>query len=494
MNLEQRLLSLKIEERKRQLATVEYKSFVPYVNQRYSMQRFHEVIAEHLQLFEEGFIKKLMITVPPQHGKSELSTRNFPPYLFGRNPDRKIAITSFSASKAQKFSREIQHVLTNERYHNLFPHIRLATGADDAAVRTQQEFDVVGYLGNLKAVGRRGPLTGDPVDIVILDDLFKDNIEAQSPRLREQTWSDWIIPVVETRMHNFSQMLYVTTRWHEDDPTGRFLARDGFYSVSNPDGWVLLNFPVIKTKDQVSYDHRAEGQVLWPEKHSLHRMEIIKKNSPVTFDALYQGDPKPSSESVIFGDWVVIDEYPAHVDHEFETLDFGYSNDPTAVVKVGKTGQNLYLDEQIYETGLTNQDILKRAHALKLNLALDWICDKAEPKSIEELRRGFYDKPSETSYRGINAKACDKGPNSIVAGITKLKSYTVHVTKRSLNLLKERNNYTWIMDGQKATNVPIDKWNHAIDAVRSGVFTKYGKPVLANTTATRPPIKPPTAF
>lgn len=474
---------------KRQLASIDFKAFVPYVNRRYDMQWFHEVMADHFQRFADGEIKKLMITCPPQHGKSELSTRSLPPYLFGRNPDLKIAIGSYSADKARKFSREIQQRLSSELYQNIFPGVRLATGKDQSAVRTQAEFDIVGYQGSLKAVGRRGPLTGDPVDVMILDDLFKDNMEAKNPALRESTWSDWIIPVVESRLHNNSQMLYVTTRWDEDDPSGRFLDRDGYYSLDNPDGWVLLNFPALKTANIVSYDPRPEGEALWPDKHSRHRMELIRKNSAATFDALYQGDPKPSTRSMIFGDWIEIDEFPAYVEYEFYGIDFGYSSDPTAATRIGRIGPNLYLDEQFYQTGLTNQDILVWFYAVGMNPSLETICDVAEPKSVEELKRGFYDKPSETNYAGINARGCDKGAGSIVAGISKLKEFTVHVTKRSRNIIREKNNYTWVMQGGKATNSPIDKFNHAIDGIRSAVFTIYGKPMGTGGTTTKAPGK-----
>jgi hypothetical protein len=478
--------ALEAELIERELARRNYLDFVQYLNPDYDAQGFHVTTADHLQLFEAGVIKKLMITMPPQHGKSELSTRNFPPYLFGRNPKRKIAIGSFSASKAQQFSRQIQLKVDSDRYSAVFPDVRLASAKDTNVKRTEQEFDIVGKGGSMKAVGRRGPLTGDPVDIMILDDLFKDGVEAKSPNIQEQTWADWIIPVVETRLHNDSQLLYVTTRWDEQDPAGRWLERDGIFSPTNPDGWVLLNFPALKTSEINAYDHRKEGEALWPAKHSKHRMEAIQKANSSTFDALYQGDPKPSTESIIFSDWVVIDQFPEYVDHEFYALDFGYSNDPTAATRIGRSGQNLYLEELFYETGLTNQDILVWFYACGMNNVLDIICDKAEPKSIEELKRGWYDKATETKYDGVNASACDKGPGSIVAGISKLKEFNVFVTRSSINLLKERNNYTWIMKNGKATNVPIGTWNHGIDGVRSGVFTKYGKPHGGVTRASVP--------
>ncbi|GAB3882785.1 terminase large subunit domain-containing protein [Spirosoma agri] len=468
-------LDIEIELRVRELARRNYLDYIQYVNNRYDAQDFHTVIADHLQRFAEGKIKRLMVTCPPQHGKSELSTRNLPPYLFGRNPNYRLGVLSFSASKAHKFSREIQQNIESDKYKVLFPDSRLATHKDVLAKRTEQEFDIVGKRGNLKAVGRNGPLTGDPLDIIILDDLFKGADEAKAPKIREKTWSDWIVPVVESRMHNKSQMLYVTTRWHEDDPAGRFLHRDGIYSKSNPNGWVLLNFAALRTKDVLSYDKRKEGEALWPAQHSKERMLTIKKDSSGTFEALYQGDPKPSEESVIFNDWIEIDEFPEVYDEHFVGLDFGYSNDPTAATHIAITGRIIYLDELFYETDLTNPDILDLYLLTGISPEVQVICDGAEPKSIEELKRGHY-KPGGVKVPGINAKACVKGPGSINAGITKLKEYTVFYTKRSLNIKAEKNNYAWVMMGGKATNEPIGEWNHAIDGIRSAVFTQKSKP------------------
>ncbi|WP_421827091.1 terminase large subunit domain-containing protein [Larkinella sp.] len=470
---------LEIELMERELAGREYGEYFRYVNPGHDMLGYHNAIAEHLQRFDEGKIKKLMITMPPQTGKSEMATRNFIPYLFGRNPNRRIALLSFAASKAKKFNREIQQRLTNERYRNVFPNVNLATLKDKASTRTTEAFDIVGYAGSLKTVGRRGALTGDPVDIAVLDDLIKDYMEAQSPVIREQAW-DWIDTVVDTRFHNDSQILYVTTRWDEDDPSGRFLDKDGYYSKTNPDGWVLLNFPAIKTKAVNTYDHRREGEALWPQRQSRARMLAKQKESPVTFNALYQGDPKPSEESLVFPNWIEIEEMPT-CDHNFYVIDFGYTKDPTFIGHVGRSGRSLYVDEYVYETGLTNPDILDRFHAAGLNSQWQTICDKAEPKSIDELKTGTY-RADGVKVSGINATPCEKGPGSIVAGIGKLNEYTVYYTRRSRNIAKETRNYKYIMANGKSTNQPIDRHNHAMDGIRSGVFTLYGKPEVTNQT------------
>ncbi|MCK8496047.1 hypothetical protein M0L20_29545 [Spirosoma sp. RP8] len=464
---------IQLEQIKREKARRHFGRFVPQLKPDYQMTWFHEVICDRLQRFAAGDIKKLMVFMPPQHGKSELSTRSLPAYLFGVNPDLRVAVLSYSASKAKEFNREIQQRIVSPRYQALFPHVRLASAKDEAVTRTTERFDIVGYGGSLKTVGRQGPLTGDPVDIAILDDLLKDRLEAQSMTIRENTWN-WLVDVVETRFHNHSQLLYVTTRWDEDDPAARFLKRDNYFSPSNPKGWEVISFPALKTADIVPYDYRGIDEALWPERHSQERMEAIRKDSPISFNSLYQQDPRPSSEALIYPDWIEVDDFP-HCDVNFYGLDFGYSNDPTALVRIGINGRDMYLDELIYERGLTNLDILQRAHVVGLKKSEEVIADSAEPKSIEEISRGATTQAGEW-LSGLNISACTKGAGSIIAGIQKLSEYTVHYTKRSINLRQEIRKYQWIMAGGLATNTPIDSYNHALDAVRSAVYTKYDSP------------------
>lgn len=147
-------------------------------------------------------------------------------------------------------------------------------------------------------------------------------------------------------------------------------------------------------------------------------------------------------------------------------LDFGYTNDPTALVKVYKQGNELIFDELLYHTNLTNQDIAQKFEELELN-RLDVIyADSAEPKSIEELHRMRW-----------NVKPTVKGADSIMAGIDMLKRYELKVTAKSLNLIKEFQNYKWIEDKNgNLLNKPVDNYNHAIDAIRYAVYNKLSKP------------------
>lgn len=258
---------------------------------------FHRRYYYLLTRFATGDVKKMMVFVPPQHGKSEGSTRRLPSFILGRDPDKKLAIVSYSASKARKFSREVQRIIDSNEYRSIFPGTTLwgknAVSTDGKYARTADEFEVVNHVGGCKAVGVGGPLTGDPVDVLIMDDLYKDAATAWSPIFRERV-NDWYDTVAETRLHNGSQQLIVFTRWHEDDLAGRLIREQGEYDAeTNPDGWVICTYPAIKEGAPTEYDPRDEGEALWPERHSKHKLEQVRERNPYVFGSLYQQDPKP---------------------------------------------------------------------------------------------------------------------------------------------------------------------------------------------------------
>jgi predicted phage terminase large subunit-like protein len=258
---------------------------------------FHKHYYSILTKFAFGEIKNLMIFMPPQHGKSEGSTRRLPPFILGLNPDRKIGIISYSAPKARKFNREIQRVIDNEAYADIFPDTKLNASrvatVSGSWLRNADECEIVDRAGGFKTVGVGGPLTGDPVDVLIMDDIYKDAASAWSP-VKRAAIEDWYDTVAETRLHNGSQQLIVFTRWHEDDLAGKLLREQGEYDAeSNPAGWVVVSYQAIKQGKPTEYDSREEGEALWPERHSLEKLNRIRKRNTRVFDSLYQQNPKP---------------------------------------------------------------------------------------------------------------------------------------------------------------------------------------------------------
>ena len=277
-------------------------SFTRHTLPAFAPAPFHIAYYEVLTRFAMGEIKKLMITMPPQHGKSEGATRRLPAFVLGQDPDKRIAIVSYNAIKARKFNRELQRIMDDDRYYELFPQTLLAGQASYQEqgrrsrnyARNSDECEIVGYQGSFKTIGVGGSLTGEPVDMLIMDDLYKDAASAWSPVIRQNV-ADWYDTVASTRLHNDSQQLLVFTRWHMEDLAGRLLEQEGVYDpIENPQGWLLVSFPAIQNRPPSEQDPRAEGEPLWPERHSLEKLLEIKGRSPTVFESLYQQNPQPS--------------------------------------------------------------------------------------------------------------------------------------------------------------------------------------------------------
>lgn len=161
---------------------------------------------------------------------------------------------------------------------------------------------------------------------------------------------------------------------------------------------------------------------------------------------------------LVFPDFRIVDMMPERAAWKMSTygLDWGYTNDPTALVQVVLAHGELWLKERIYETGLTNPMIARRCSEMGVGSSDMIIADCAEPKSIEELRA-----------TGLRVVPSQKGRDSIKSGIDIMRRYVLNVVRPSSGLLQEMKSYKWITDrGGNLTNEPIDQWNHAIDAVR----------------------------
>lgn len=168
-------------------------------------------------------------------------------------------------------------------------------------------------------------------------------------------------------------------------------------------------------------------------------------------------------EGLILRNWSLCDEIPADAKFIGTGMDFGFTNDPTGVLEVYMQNGELWVDELLYETGLTNPAICKKLDEQQYDRKKEIIADSSEPKSIAEIKQlGFKIEPAQ------------KGPDSILNGIDVLKRYHINVTRRSVNLRKELNNYKWKMDKLtgKTLNEPVDVFNHLIDPLRYVALNK----------------------
>jgi len=273
----------------REIAKRSMLGYVKYMMPEYEVNWHHELICRYVDDFVSGKTTKLIITIPPQHGKSEITSRMLPSYLFGKNPDNKILLCSYNAEKSEEFNREIQRYLDKPEYHVLFPEVKLqAAGTNSAYVRNTRRFDITGRRGFLKSVGVGGGITGTPVDIAIIDDPVKGREEANSMLTLESIWQ-WYNSDLLSRLHNGSKQLVIMTRWDSEDLVGRLLNN----MADGGAEWTIVNLPAIKENDDNPEDPRQIGEALWANRHGLKKLLEAKHLDARTFQSLYQQNPMP---------------------------------------------------------------------------------------------------------------------------------------------------------------------------------------------------------
>jgi predicted phage terminase large subunit-like protein len=330
------------EEKRRVMARTSFMRFVTYTYEGYEMVWFHKCVCAYLDALYRGDIKKLMIFMPPQHGKSELSSRRFPAYVLGRDPGLKVALTSYSQDLASRFNSDVQKVMQAPSYLDLYPNTEISKSVANSKI-----FEIEGERGILKTVGVGGGLTGNPVDIGIIDDPFKDRMEANSATYRNRTW-DWYQDVFCTRLHNDSKQLMLFTRWHEDDLAGRILdPKNPCYDAQEASEWTVLALPALKevTKPLSCaidlQDPREVGEALWENRHSRKKYEKRKRINPTGFASLDQQRPSAEEGNKIKGEWFNVIK-PKEVPFNMEQVRWDcfidgawtdkVQNDPTAVL------------------------------------------------------------------------------------------------------------------------------------------------------------------
>ena len=366
--------------------------FTKFTLSGFKVEDFHKKYYTLLNEFAYKRIKNLIITMPPQHGKSEGSTRRLPSFVLGLFPNTKIAVASYNDPFASKFNRDVQRIIDSDKYNNVFPDTTLSRSnvvtVSSNYLRNSHEFEVVGYKGGLKSVGRGGPLTGNPVDVMIMDDLYKDYMEGNSPVIRQTVW-DWYTSVVQTRLHNDSQQLIVFTRWHEEDLIGLLEEKGKVHEISSieeldnlelkQDEWVKVNFEALKTFDPTPIDPREKGEALWPGKHSVEKLNSAKEIDKEKFECLYQGNPS-SAEGLLYTPFKTIGNYPAFkiIKNYTDTADTGKDNLCSIVygVPLDAVDRHLYIIDVLY-----TDEPMEATEPLTIDLLNDNKVNKAKIES-----------------------------------------------------------------------------------------------------------------
>jgi len=248
--------------------------------------KHHRAIAQALEQVANGKIRRLIVTLPPRHGKSEMISRRFIPWLLGRDASKNVIFATYNEDFAQDFGADCRSIMSTPQFQQVFPGFAFRQGgASKSRVQTE--------LGGMAVfVGRGGSITGRGGDTLIVDDPIKDSIEAMSPTLRENLWS-WFTQVFMTRlMTERSACVIVTTRWHEDDLVGRLTdPSNPHFSESECAKWKIINLPAFAGDNDPL--KRAEGEVLWPERFNKDFLEAQRNLDQRGFSALYQQQPSP---------------------------------------------------------------------------------------------------------------------------------------------------------------------------------------------------------
>lgn len=259
----------------------------------YKDAEHHRLIAEHLEAVERGEITRLMITMPPRHGKSMLASEFFPSWYIGKNPNNYIVTATYAQELADDFGRKVKNHIEDEAYRAVFPTVALA---DDS--KSAKRFHIEGNVGGIEhvteqrgafyAVGVGGPLTGRGAHLLLIDDPVKNREDAESEIIRKKT-KDWYTSTAYTRLMPNGAIVIIQTRWHEDDLAG------WLQENHQHEGWVVLNLPAIN----------EAGEALWPEQYPIEALEKIKRALPPRdWSALYQQSPSPETGDYFKREWI----------------------------------------------------------------------------------------------------------------------------------------------------------------------------------------------
>lgn len=268
--------------------------FTAYTKEDYEVNWHHAILCDYLDKFIGGQIKRLMVFMPPRHGKSELVSRRLPAYILGRNPDAQIIACSYSADLASRMNRDVQRIIDDERYSRLFPDTRLfganvRTVAQGTYLRNSDIFEVVGHGGCYRSAGVGGGITGMGFNYGIIDDPIKNREEAESITYRDNLW-DWYTSTFYTRQEKGGAILITVTRWHMDDIAGRLIE---LAQADHAEPWTIIRFPALKDEAD-PHDPREIGEPLWPNKYDAEALGNIRiATGAYQWASLYQQRPAP---------------------------------------------------------------------------------------------------------------------------------------------------------------------------------------------------------
>lgn len=257
-------------------------AFTEYTLPNYAAADHHKQICEKLEAVERGEIDRLMIFMPPRHGKSELASRRFPAWYLGRNTDKSVIAASYNSDLANDFGRNVRNIVASPDYGHVFD---MSLAPDSRAADRWNTDGGGAYV----AAGVGTAVTGRGAHVLLIDDPLKDREEADSETIRNKVWN-WYTSTAYTRLMPGGAVVLIQTRWHEDDLAGRLLEE----MESGGDQWEVLE---LKALD--------DGKALWPDWYNVDALSRIRSAiGPRDWSALYQQNPTPDEGTFFLRDWL----------------------------------------------------------------------------------------------------------------------------------------------------------------------------------------------
>ena len=312
--------------------------FACAIDRQYRPQWFHRIIAKKLEdvmrRVENGESPRVMIHMPPRHGKSDLATQKFPAWVLGHHPDWPFIVASYAQDLATKFGQGTRDIMDSRNYQAVFKtRLREDTKAKSSWMTNEK--------GGYEAAGIGGPITGKGFKIGIIDDPFKNFEEADSELIRENV-HQWYKSTFSTREEGDGAIIIIDTRWHEDDLDGRLLkeqqdAEDDGEDKSEYDQWEVLDFAAVAEVDEPPYRKKGEG--LWPAKFSQAKYEKRRKTvGPYLWSAMYQQHPYSVDTQELRDDWIkkrLWEEVKQMKTRKFATIDTALGKKRAKKVRTG---------------------------------------------------------------------------------------------------------------------------------------------------------------
>lgn len=305
--------------------------------------RHHALVCEALDKVIRGEIDRLMIWMPPQHGKSMCVTETFPSYYLGHYPDRHVIEASYNDDYARKFGRKNREKVTE--YGRRLWDLTLSQ-----VNFGQSNWDLGNHRGGMLSVGIGGAATGAGADLLIIDDPIKNREEADSATYRNKLWDEYT-STFRTRVHPGGAIIVVMTRWHEDDICGRLLNPE----YGEPENWTILKLPGV-CEDEDDLLGRQIGEPLWPEM-GYDSAWLEKQKTAVgsyAFAGLYQQRPAPAEGGILKRAWFKFYEVlPDNISRSVQSWDCTFKDAKSSDFVAGhvwaQAGPNYYLLDRVHD-------------------------------------------------------------------------------------------------------------------------------------------------